>query len=378
MSTTALSRVNAIGDVGFVTGGATMRKHRSLVVAVALALMALGGAVAVPRALAQPQRRAPDESPCWPDAHQAVAPAVLLTGESVTATITTTILCAAEVWPSVIVIILDGSSSMQGAPLDRAVSAAEAFVDWLDLVNRPYLMVGVVGFGDTGGYTCHARNDDSGLRRCIRRVRSVGPGQPVHDLGLALARGVMDPAYPDDANRFAVVFSDGGAPTDCGAAKRAADRLRGSGARVIAGCASAGCDTACLRAVAGNGADFVPWTRLPRAWLARLGQHEFSQIILVKPRQVTITGTIPAGVALLPGRVQPPPNKVSPDGRTLEWHFDQPDLVSQRVTVTLGLRPLGPGDQAVGLHAYGTLLDTKLRPKQFLIPDAWAAVLGRP
>jgi tight adherence protein B len=98
-----------------------------------------------------------------------------------------------------VVIVVDTSGSMSGAPIDRAKEAALDFVDSLD----GDVAVAVVGFGDTASVEAVMSFDRDETRSAISGLSASGETS-LYD-GLVLSTG----QFGDTARRFVVLLSDG-------------------------------------------------------------------------------------------------------------------------------------------------------------------------
>ena len=107
-----------------------------------------------------------------------------------------------------VVLAIDTSGSMGGAPLEAAKAAALKFVDGLPARNP----VAVVGFGDTANIASELTTDRAGTRAAIESLSSAGETS-LYD-SLVSGAAILAEAPTD---RFAMVLLSDGADTASGA-----------------------------------------------------------------------------------------------------------------------------------------------------------------
>ena len=359
------------------------------VLASALTLTALASAqtLASPApavVLAQPRpTQAPphEESTCVPEANQLGYPQVLLHGETTNITLTARALCPAEAYPLHFALVLDGSPGTTDRARRYERDVALGVIDALRLPDFPQISVGAVVFGGPDTISCALTNDGSRLRRCVDQVLDV-PTETgdVDDLGLDEARAVLaagrrpwiDPSWRNTRDVI-LLLTDARCVGNCRDPRHAARKVRSEGVLVIAACASGQCDRACMRSLASSQRHFFEWPTTPEQIL--WGYYRFrDEVININVKRLTLTGTLADGTRYVPDSAEPPPDTVSPDGRTFTWVADY--VPRDGITVTLRVQPEAPGDHPVGLAATGLLLDSQNRTKDFAFPQPWAVALG--
>lgn len=256
-----------------------------------------------------------------------------------------------------VVLVIDYSGSMSGAPLDAAKAAAEAFIAGMDLARD---RIGVVGF-----------NQDADLRQgltddglaAIDAVRALVAGG-----GTDIAAGVDEarleltgPRRRLGAGSVIVLLTDGG--SNVAQALRAADQARLEGARLFTVAFGAGANVGLLAQMASAPGD--AYVAPSAAELARV-----YQVIAARLRagvlfgSLTVTDEIPRNMAYVPGSAQPPAQL---SGQRLVWTLA--DLPLDRPT-ELGyrLRPLETGTHPTNVFAVGEGLDGLGQPGRVDFP----------
>jgi tight adherence protein B len=125
-----------------------------------------------------------------------------------------------------VMIVLDTSGSMQGAPIDAARTAAASFVDRVP----PGARVGVVGFGSTAALALPLTTDHAATKAAIGAL--VAGGETALYDGVALALDQFPPG--GNSQRHLVLLSDGGDTASTGSLEAVAVKAKAAGARVNA------------------------------------------------------------------------------------------------------------------------------------------------
>jgi hypothetical protein len=194
-----------------------MRRFLSLAIG-ALALLVLGAPLlsveAAPRltGLLQGGRNV---STCQAEPNKIANPNVILLGETVDITLTVRANCASETAPLHIVMVLDGSGSMAGAPTQDMKKAAAELIRKLEMDRNPGIQVGVVEFNTQARTLCQLTNQESRAVGCVNNVQANG-GTAI-DLGIleglqVLRRGRRTEIPPREVM---IVLSDGGNNAGC-------------------------------------------------------------------------------------------------------------------------------------------------------------------
>ena len=123
-----------------------------------------------------------------------------------------------------VVLVIDTSGSMAGAPLRAAKAASVAFVHQLPPATR----VSVVGFGASPYVVSPMTSDPGVLEAAINGVRASGDTALYDALGLAVAQFSLTPAP-----RSIVLVSDGGDTTSVASLDEVTQRLVDARARVF-------------------------------------------------------------------------------------------------------------------------------------------------
>lgn len=114
--------------------------------------------------------------------------------------------------PLRVVLVLDASRLMAGAPSFWLKEAALRFVDELHLDRNCSVEAGVVRYDSAPVVLCPLTNDASRLKVCIKRVGAGGDSRP--DLGIAIGMRLLAGArqQPGAAAREVMVVVSGSAP----------------------------------------------------------------------------------------------------------------------------------------------------------------------
>ncbi len=357
-----------------------MRRYRSMGVAVGIVILAALGLALTQGA---PAKASPAEaalqqgnlkSSCIALQKKIADPQMVLLGETVDVTLTVTALCAGESFPLHIVLVLDGSGSMQGDPNQQMKKACRELIDRLNLKDNPATKVGVVMFNNAAKVLCQLTNLPNQANGCVGRVGAAG-GTCI-DCGIKAGVGVMTRGRTNAADRdtireVMVVLSDGENNAGCGPVLAAAGQAKGAGILVITVCVGTGCDVQCMRQAATSPRYFFEArqaSQLVNVFDAI--RKQFQNIIL---KGLTVIDNIPENMDYIEGSAQPEPNAIGANGEYLEWR--QTHIPKDGVTFTFKVRPLEVGYHRTNKGAYGTYTDNKNRSGDFIFRDPWVLVL---
>lgn len=300
----------------------------------------------------------PDFAPrCRAVGDKFAMPTRLLLGETTGLTLRIRGECPEVESRSDIVLILDHSGSMTGAPLDAAKTAAEAFINSMSLGRD---RIAVVGF-----------NQDAALRQAlttdglaaIDAVRALVAGG-----GTDIAAGVDEarneltgPRRRLGAGSVIVLLTDGG--SNVAEALRAADQAKLEGARLFTVAFGAGANTALLARMASSAAE--AYVAPGPSELAKVYQTIAARLRAgVLFGSLTVTDEIPRNMAYVPGSAQPP---ALLSGTRLIWSLS--DLPLDRPTeLHYRLRPLETGTHPTNVFAVGEGLDGLGQPGRVDFP----------
>lgn len=342
---------------------------------VSITLLSLSPAEASPSfaPLAFSPMQGGEESPCVPEYSKVAYPKVILFGETVDITLTVKALCAGERFPLHIVLVLDGSGSMQGTPTQQMKQAASRLIRSLDMENYPSTKVGVVEFNSNARTLCRLTNNTNQAIGCVNRVSAAG-GTRI-DAGIQEGMRVMSQGRQglnkDEITEVMVVLSDGGNNAGCDPVLQAARQARGQGILMIAICVGPGCDEACMRQVASSPRYYF------KAENAGALQGIFEQIrdrlLNIVIRKLEVKDTLPDFMEFVPNSADPPQSQPSDPTQWLMW--SDVYIPREGVTYTFKVKPLKVGYMPTNLETTGSLTDNKGRAKNWLFESPWVTVL---
>ena len=300
----------------------------------------------------------PDFAPrCRALGDKVAAPTRLLLGQTTALTLRINGDCPQVESRSDIVLVIDYSGSMFGAPLDAAKAAAEAFIGSMDLGRD---RIAVVGF-----------NQDADLRQgltadalaAIDAVRALTAGG-----GTDIAAGVDEarieltgPRRRLGAGSVIVLLTDGG--SNVPQALRAADQAKLEGARLFTVAFGAGANTVLLGQMASSAAE--AYVAPSGAELARVYRTIADRLRAgVLFGNLTVTDEIPRNMAYVPGSAQPP---ALLSGDRLIWTLADLPL-DQATELRYRLRPLETGIHPTNVFAVGEGLDGLGQPGRVDFP----------
>jgi len=124
-----------------------------------------------------------------------------------------------------VMLLIDGSSSMMGEPLEEARAAAREFLDRCDFTR---MEVGLISFATHVAVQCDLTNNARRLSAAIHRLEAEGSTNLAD--ALEAARGAL---AADDARRYVVILTDG-FPDAAEAAVEQAEAAKRQGIEVVA------------------------------------------------------------------------------------------------------------------------------------------------
>lgn len=287
------------------------------------------------------------------------APLTVTLGSTVDVTLTARLTCTAEPEWLHVVLVLESSSAMSGAPVREMQRAAGDLVRHLDLPNSPATFVGVVSFNDTATRHIPLSNDE---RRVLASLNPIGTaGGSEIDRGLAEADRVLQQGRaaraPDEPTEVVVLFSRGLDDNGCEDAVRKAQALKGKGVLIVAVGVADDRDERCLRQIASSSRYYYPVEDLPG--ILRLFDYVTNAISNTIARVMVVTDTLGADVEYVDDSANPTPAAHDPGGRWYRWQDYW--IPRQGVTYSLKVRPLRTGRIATNALADGYVIDNKGR-----------------
>jgi len=336
---------------------------------VAAAMLA---AVMLPVARLQPHSKAQQgavASPCLGQGHATSSPSTLLLGETVVVTLTATTLCASDEAAFHVVLVLDASGSMEGAPIIELRKAGRQLIQALDMRNNPATRVGVVSFAGSANILCQLTNDASRASGCVGQVGASG-GSSISSGILAgirvLVAGRRDLALDADSVReVLVVMTNGEDNAGCGPVRRAAGQASGGGILLMSVGLGPEYDRKCLYSIASQPEFFYDVhegpNQLPAVFttIATVLRQVRAQFRAIATRSHAIAVHLPPDMVYVPDIVRPAPSILNPAANVLTWTFGV--TPSDGITVFLRVRPLEGGRHAVMVAATGAFTDTRGR-----------------
>jgi Mg-chelatase subunit ChlD len=315
------------------------------------------------------------ESPCIPTYKKVAEPSVILLGETVDITLHAAAVCAAETFPLHIVMVLDGSGSMAGAPSQEMKQAARDMVRKLDMDNNVGTQVGVVEFNSTAFTRCQLSNQEARVTGCIMGIGAAG-GTRI-DLGIeegmrVLRQGRGRGADRDSIREVMIVLSDGGNNAGCDPVLRAAGEAKGQGILVITICVGAQCDASCMRRAATSPRYFFEATNTSQ--LGEIFERIRDEIVGIDLRRLDIEDVLPANMLYLEDVNQEDPPSWNPNERVLSWVANH--VPKDGVTYTFRVEPQQVGYWPTNVEAKGTMLDNKSRSGEFFFEVPYVTVMN--
>ena len=267
-----------------------------------------------------------------------------------------------------VVLVIDRSGSMWGAPLQAAKDAAKAFVDGLDL-SPGGSQVALVSYADNATL-------DSGLTRSAATIRNAidglmeGGDTNITD-GINTAQAELESARRDpDNSPVIILMSDGdhnvGAPPG-----PAAEAAKAKGTRII--CIGLGAvNQTAMQNMASSAADY--YYAPTQNELEQIYRQIAGSFAEVPATNITLVDQLSADVELVPGSFtgSPMPSVV---GKTLTWKI--PILgrgETKKFTYRVKISPTAQGRICCNDYTYATYTDSNGNPATLQIPPACVTI----
>ena len=215
---------------------------RTLSAAVAIAALLVGLAwqpatggerppTTAPESPAEPTPRAVDLSRCTVRTTAMAWPRVVLLGETVTVTRTAEITCYGRRGPRRVVLVMDGSAGMAGAPSEAMKRLAGRLVEKTNDNCQLCWSWSVVEFDGSARRRCTWPRETREVRSCLGGVAASGLSRL--ETGIAEGARVLIDARDGSPQRESpevlIVFSGTENATGCAPVRQAAARARGAG-----------------------------------------------------------------------------------------------------------------------------------------------------
>jgi Mg-chelatase subunit ChlD len=354
-----------------------MRRFLSLGLVALVIVLAGIALVALTPAEAAPQQASPAQSgevsPCQPVYNKIADPNVVLYGEEVDITLTVKALCAGERFPLHIVLVLDGSGSMQGQPTQQMKQAAARMIRGLDMGSYPSTKVGVVEFNSQARRLCSLTNNENQAVGAVNRVGANG-GTRI-DLGIMEGLRVISQGRSglnrDELTEVMVVLSDGGNNAGCAPVLAAARQARGQGILLIAVCVGNSCDEQCMRQVASGPRYYFRAQNAGQ--LSAVFERIRDRILKINLRKLTVYDALPDWMEYVPGSADPPQSSPDDPDQWLKW--EDVYVPADGVTYAFKVKPLKTGYMPTNAEATGNLIDNKGRSREWVFQVPWVTVL---
>lgn len=308
-------------------------------------LVADGGldqvAVFAPDPAGQPVALPDFEPACRATGAKRAEPSVLWLGEEATVTLEVGGSCPALASRSDVLLVLDHSGSMAGAPLDAAKDAAKRFVDQMDLGQD---RVGVVAFNQAAQLVQPLTGNASNARAAIDALQAGGGTDIAAGLDAA-RRELTGPRRRAAAASVIVLLTDGqSAPLP---AQRAADQAKLEGARIFTIGLGGGVNQPLLAGLASGPTDayLAPGPADLAAVYQAVARRIVAQVLFTS---LTVTDLLPGNMAYVAGSGVPEPQV---NGQALVWSLS--DVPFAGLTLRYRVRPLETGTHPTNLLAFG-------------------------
>lgn len=257
---------------------------------------------------------AAEPSPCDASATRIAAPDDVPLGRTTVVTATIAIRCPDAPLPLDVVLVIDRSPSMKGAPLEDAKAGAAAFVDGADLSRN---RIGVVSFSDVGDVEAELTHDSRYLRSAIAGLRTPAVGGTDVAAGLRSAGRMLDGERSrPDAAPVLVLLSDarnglGGLPVT-----QQARLLREAGVHLITIALGIAADRALMSEIASTPEDALATP--DSADLIRIFERIAGGLVAIGARDVVVSDRLDETMAYVSESSHPP---AAFDGRNVEWRL---------------------------------------------------------
>jgi Mg-chelatase subunit ChlD len=333
---------------------------------VAASLLGLGLAGLAGLAPAAPLR-ADSPADCHLTAARSAAPARITLGETVSVTLRVTGSCSgATRAESDIILVIDQSGSMAGAPLDAAVAAAGVFLDATDFA---YDQVGIVGFSSESRLLAGLTSDRALLDAALGKL--VAEGGTDIAAGVDEARHVYkNPGHRPGVTRVIVVMTDGRNSFGGAIAVLAARLAKNEGARVFTIGFGTDVDLVTLGRMASNTSDsFYAPTRADLLALYGAIARRLSAELLFTG--LTVTDTLASNMRYADASGMPRPDR---SGLTMVWDLSFVPLTGAEIR--FGVEPQTAGRWPISDGAIGRGIDPAGQAHTVSFPPAFVEVLA--
>ncbi len=341
------SDVAAGRDVVFLADAARRRVH------------VYGAGSGIPRTPAVPSATpTPAGASCEVSGDKRAEPATVVEGESAQVTLSLRARCPdrARLIGADIVLVIDRSASMRGAPLEAARGAARSFAELLDIrIHR----LGLTSFAGEATMEYGLTDDVATVIDHLDAL--VAEGGTNIAAGLERAGDNLARFGRVDALPVLIVLTDGRQNPDTPDPVQAAVGLRARGVQIFAIGLGPSIDAAALGAIAGA-PDRVFLAPTPSD-LFPIYRQVLRVVVDSLAGNVTIDDTLSERVTLVDGSVSPP---ARPLGRRLAW--GRSILPASGVTMTYLVRPVGRGCMATNDAAVAEYTDADGIRRTFAFP----------
>lgn len=308
----------------------------------------------------------PAGASCEVSGDKRAEPATVVEGESAQVTLSLRARCPdrARLVGADIVLVIDRSASMRGAPLEAARGAARSFAELLDVrIHR----LGLTSFADEATMD-YGLTDDVATVIDHLEALEAGGGTNI-SAGLARAGDNLSRFGRVEALPVLVVLTDGRQNPDTPDPVQAAVGLRARGVQIFAIGLGPNIDAAALGGIAGA-ADRVFVAPAPSD-LFPIYRQVLRVVVDSLAGNVTIDDALSDGVTLVDGSVSPP---ARPLGRRLSW--GRSILPANGITMTYLVRPTGRGCMPTNERAAAEYTDADGVRRTFVFPVPTVCVVA--
>ncbi len=297
-------------------------------------------------------------------------------GDTADVTLTFKARCAGYTMPLHIVLVMDGSGSMEGSKNRRMTDGAMELVRRLRLEKYPETRIGVVEFNTEARRLCGLINDEGRVFSCIRRVRAAG-GKAI-DVGLHEGLRLFLRERPAlgkfGAYEVMLLFSDGHNDAGCAEAERATHKVKGQGVLLISVCVGHDCDDRCMRDLATSPRYFFEIGQigqiLPVFEMIRNGD------IWIRLKKLTVTDRLAGKMRYVEDSATPAPTAIGPEADELRWVTNY--VPAEGATITFKVEPQALGHQPTNIEAKADFVTNQNEPGSFVYPVPYVSVEVRP
>lgn len=352
----------------------------------ALVLSGVAAMLLAPMAAAAPVAQHPAPTPlpdyskttCVVSTTTQIQPGAFLIGDTIAVERTARAGCAGLPVPLHIVLVLDGTASMAGAPRDELERAMREFVADVEGNLAPDGRLAVVTFDTRARELCPLTDRFDRVRRCFNRLdargnATIGDGLQAGVRTLVAGRGLW-PTLPAGNFREVIILASTGADaTRCDEAERQAGQVSNQGVLLITVCVGRDCNVRCMSGLATSRRYYFEARGIAQlSGVFEQIRHSHASIVL---RRMTITETLPVGVNLVDGSPSPPPTAVLDNPTRVVWTTGY--VPSEGYTVTYRVQPRVAGRVALSAGALGAFLDNRDLRGTFAFDVPRAQVLGK-